>query len=285
MGVTTLQVRMNSKKKFVDDQKEEFYRMIEDMLWGKEEEDSGVSLTEDETTRLEYIFQDTKHNMDGIIIAFQAIRNCYSPLETKEILKEEFKKYFLSPASKKDESLGGENDAQRLINFIFKSSHTSTLEHLHFTFHIEGASRALLAQLTRHRHWSFSVKSQRYVKFSSESKSQGMDYIVPPTIIERGKEKEYHQFMQDSQEMYDFLIEAKVPQEDARFVLPNSATTTIVASLNLASALDFYKKRKPKSGAQWEIAQLALEVRNCIVKEEPWTEHFFNQIDKQTAKQ
>lgn len=272
MAVKQMEVRMNSKKQLVHREREEFYELLEELLYGAESE----KLSANEKERLAVIFRDKKSDMDNLIIAFQAIRNCYSPLETKEILETEFKKYFLR--APKDATLGGENDAQRLIRFIFDSSHTSTLEHVHFTFHIEGASRAFLAQITRHRHMSFSVKSQRYVKFSTESRSGGMDYIVPPTVIEKGMEKAYHQFMQDSQEMYDALADAGVPQEDARFVLPNSATTTLVMSCNLASALDFYKKRKKKSGAQWEIAEMAEQMRKEIELEEPWTAYFFNKL-------
>jgi thymidylate synthase (FAD) len=115
---------------------------------------------------------------DGQAVSLTAIRNCYSPLLPTEILNVEGEKYFGKTAS---DGLGG-SDADRLFRHIFKSKHTSTLEHLTFSMAIEGVSRSLLAQLTRHRHFSFSVESQRYVKFGSDDKSQGFDYVIPKSI-------------------------------------------------------------------------------------------------------
>ena len=63
-----------------------------------------------------------------------------------------------------------------ILKKIIKSGHLSVLEHASFSFGIEGVSRALLAQLTRHRIASFSVQSQRYVKFN-----KGVNFIIPPT--------------------------------------------------------------------------------------------------------
>ena len=61
--------------------------------------------------------------------------------------------------------------------------HQSPVEHASFTFGIEGVSRAFLAQITRHRVASFSVKSQRYV-----SAAESFNYVVPPAIEALGEE-------------------------------------------------------------------------------------------------
>lgn len=215
---------------------------------------------------------------DGMLISFSAIRNCYSPHHPSGLFAKEFKKYFLKASTNKQ--LGGKNDAERLLHFIFNSGHSSTLEHVGFTFHIEGVSRALLAQVTRHRHWSFSVKSQRYVKFSTDSRSGGFDYILPPSVEKLSEEEQanVHSMMEQAQTNYDYLISIGIPQEDARGVLPNAASTDIVASLNLAAMLDFYKKRRKGNGAQWEIAELAEEMRRLVELEMPWTKYFFDQM-------
>ena len=188
---------------------------------------------------------------DGQVVALTAIRTCYSYKRPSEIVLTEGKKYFGDKGK----------EYKRLFKQIVNSGHTSTLEGLNFTFAIEGVSRALLAQLTRHRHMSFSVQSQRYTKFSSDSRSGGFDYVVPEKIIE-GSEgdldtwepiDEFTKIMVRIQESYDKLIEMGIPQEDARSVLPNAAATNLVMTANLRTLLEFYEKRKPGNGAQKEI--------------------------------
>lgn len=208
---------------------------------------------------------------DGQAIALSAIRTCYSPNKPSEIVALEGEKYFKQKATK-----GEGKEVDRLIRHIVGSGHTSTLEHLTYTFSIEGVSRALLAQLTRHRvGFSFSVQSQRYVKQSSDSKHGGFDYVVPEKVKDKGANDEYHLMMEEIQNMYDRLIEYGVPQEDARSVLPNAACTNLVLTVNLRSLLDFYSKRRKGKGAQHEITELAERLREEVVKVETWTDEFF----------
>lgn len=204
---------------------------------------------------------------DGQVVALAAIRQCYSHKTALEVLETESEKYF------------GERgkEGQRLFKQIVSSGHTSTMEHISFTFAVEGVSRALLAQLTRHRHISFSVQSQRYVKLSSESRSGGFDYVVPEKVFGNDIALSiFESAMKEIQEYYNYLIRNGIPQEDARAVLPNASATNLVMTLNLRTALDFYAKRKPGNGAQAEIAQLAESIKSSIVEVEPWTEQFFN---------
>lgn len=211
---------------------------------------------------------------DGQAIALSAIRTCYSPNKPSEIVALEGEKYFKGKAT---DGKGGK-EVDRLIRHIVGSGHTSTLEHLTYTFAVEGVSRALLAQLTRHRvGFSFSVQSQRYVKFSSDSKSQGFDYVVPEKVKTKGGtvEEAYHIIMNDIQEWYDHLIGIGIPQEDARSILPNAACTNLVLTVNLRSLLDFYSKRRKGKGAQYEITELAERLREEVVKVEQWTDEFF----------
>lgn len=208
---------------------------------------------------------------DGQVVALSAIRTCYSPNKPSEIVALEGEKYFKQKATK-----GEGKEVDRLIRHIVGSGHTSTLEHLTYTFSVEGVSRALLAQLTRHRvGFSFSVQSQRYVKQSSDSKHGGFDYVVPEKVKDKGANDEYHLMMEEIQNMYDRLIEYGVPQEDARSVLPNAACTNLVLTVNLRSLLDFYSKRRKGKGAQYEITELAERLREEVIKVEPWTDEFF----------
>lgn len=232
---------------------------------------------------------------DGQAVALTAIRTCYSPGKPSEIVAKEGAKYF---GNKATDGEGG-SEADRLFRHIVRSKHTSTLEHLSFTFAIEGVSRALLAQLTRHRvGFSFSVQSQRYVRFGSGDKSGGFDYVVPDNVGEQdvpdlqyatefGDDYEvsewtnykaievFDEHMKHAQITYDRLRKAGVPAEDARAVLPNAASTNLVMTANLTALLSFYAKRKPGNGAQAEISQLAEELKDAVIAVEPWTKQFF----------
>ncbi|MCY7682044.1 FAD-dependent thymidylate synthase [Bacillus velezensis] len=233
-----------------------------------------------------------KEISEGQAVALTAIRTCYSATKPTEIVAKEGAKYFDSKAS--DGGTG--TDADRLFRHIFASKHTSTLEHISFTFAIEGVSRALLAQLTRHRvGFSFSVQSQRYVRMGSDDRSGGFDYVVPEKItsdktadmydFEYGMPVEdrpatdiFAEAMELSQLFYDKLREAGVPAEDARAVLPNAAATNLVMTANLTALLSFYSKRKPGKGAQKEITELAEALRREVVDVEPWTDQFFEEV-------
>jgi len=213
----------------------------------------------------------------GDIVSLTAIRTCYSHRKPTEIVAVEGNKYFGERGS----------EANRLFNHIVNSGHTSTLEHINFTFAVEGVSRALLAQLTRHRvGWSYSVQSQRYTKLSSDSRSGGFGYVVPDSIkalegewwvdigtdlppMMTAQEVFEELMMPNIQAMYDRLVEMGIPQEDARSVLPNAATTNLVVTCNLRALIDFAGKRDRNKGAQSEIAQLADVMKQKVKAVEP----------------
>ena len=209
---------------------------------------------------------------DGKSIAFSAIRTCYSPGYPSEIIPRESSRYFSRQAVDGEEG----TEADRLIRMIIKSKHVSTLEHTTYTFSVENVSRALLSQITRHRHFSFSVQSQRYVAFSSDSKSGGFNYIIPQSIqaVEEARSLFIKQ-MENIQNLYDLLRELKIPSEDCRAILPNSTSTNLIMTTNLRSLLEFYSKRKKGNGAQFEITQLADNLKNCVINVENWAAPFF----------
>lgn len=207
----------------------------------------------------------------GKLIALTAIRTCYSHLKPSEIVSEEGVKYFKEEAT---DGLGG-NEADRLIRHINNSGHKSTLEHVSFAFSIEGVSRSLLAQLTRHRHFSFSVQSQRYVKFGKNDKSGGFTYIEIPVNGSEEALSVYDDFMKVVQDTYDKLRSLKVSAEDARMVLPNAAKCNLVFSGNLRSIIEFVGKRGEETHAQWEIKELAEAIKDKVIKAEPWTKELF----------
>lgn len=235
----------------------------------------------------EEALESTGFASDSALVALTAIRTCYSHNPPSEIVNLEGGKYFVKDATDGE----GGKEVDRLFRHIVRSGHTSTLEHIQYTFTIEGVSRALLAQLTRHRHFSFSVQSQRYVRMGSEDKSGGFAAVTPPSISENEKvglaidhnqpvladaETLFEYVMETSQAVYDMLRKLGVPPEDARMVFPNAAATNLVMSANLRAILDFYRKRKSGKGAQWEIAELAEKIRKTVVNADPWTEAYFD---------
>lgn len=219
---------------------------------------------------------------DGEAIAFTAIRTCYSPDAPTEIIKRQAARYFGKAAT----DGGSGSDASRLFRHITGSGHTSTLEHVSFTFGIERISRALLAQLTRHRvGFSFSVQSQRYVRLGSGDKSGGAGFVIPATIAKNAAAaKVMDLFLRFSQRTYDNLRKLGIPAEDARAVLPNATATDLVMTANLTALLSFYGKRRPGNGAQAEIAELAQKIRAAVTEVEPWTDPYFEAAGKKVQK-
>lgn len=147
-------------------------------------------------------------------------------------------------------------EADKAAEFIDKlpEAHQSPFEHVSFTFGIEGVSRAMLAQITRHRIASFSVQSQRYVEMGH------FGYVVPQTIAEDDESlDEYQHLMCLVRIVYNKLIELGIPAEDARFVLPNACETRMIVTMNARELLHFFSLRCCKR-AQWEIRAVADEM-------------------------
>lgn len=132
--------------------------------------------------------------------------------------------------------------------------HESPIEHASYTFAVEGVSRALLAQLTRHRIASYSVQSQRYVDKSN------FGYVIPPSIAADPIVKEsFTTLMRLIDYYYENFIKVGIPNEDARFVLPNACDTRIIFTMNARSLHNFFKLRCCNR-AQWEIRAMADEM-------------------------
>jgi len=164
-------------------------------------------------------------------------------------------------------------DQAKFIAGLMASGHLSPIEHASFTFGIEGVSRSLLAQITRHRIASFSVKSQRYV--GAIGKEDGFNYICPPAIKALGKEAEarFDEQMRTMQGWYDQWVEelgnkGEKSFEDARFVLPNAAETKMVVTMNARELMHFFSLRCCNR-AQWEIRALAWKMLEEVLKVAP----------------
>jgi thymidylate synthase (FAD) len=153
----------------------------------------------------------------------------------------------------------------KLIERVISSGHYSTIEHIQVSFSISNISRACSHQFVRHRHISFSQKSQRYVKEKGQ-----FDYLIPPTIARDEELKaKFESFMDEISKLYCEFTEAGIPAEDARAVLPNAAATSMVASLNLRELIHIANLRLC-TRAQYEIRCMVKAMCDAIIAEEPW---------------
>lgn len=167
------------------------------------------------------------------------------------------------------DSAQDEEKMLKLINRVISSGHYSTIEHVQVSFAISNISRACSHQLVRHRHMSFSQKSQRYVKEKGQ-----FEYLTPDTIAKNDElNKKFDDFMAKISDFYIELTESGIPAEDARAVLPNAASTSMVASLNLRELIHLANLRLC-TRAQTEIRILVKRMCDELIKEESWLKDY-----------
>lgn len=140
-----------------------------------------------------------------------------------------------------------------LVKHLYNNGHLSVFEHIYFTFKIEGISRACSHQLVRHRHCSFTQRSQRYCS------EDGFEYVTPSTI----DGCEFRSDMGIIEGFYGFYQEQGVPNEDARYILPNACATSLYLSCNLRELIHMANERLC-TRAQWEIRDLVKEMCQLV---------------------
>lgn len=183
-----------------------------------------------------------EHTPEPERLVAAAARLCYSPKGAAELLED------FTPEK-----------VEGFVRKLVSLGHESPMEHVCFTFGIEGISRACSHQLVRHRIGaSYSQKSQRYVR------EKQFDYVLPPTIEASPELTDtFKDTMAHLQGVYEELLAAGIPAEDARFVLPNAASTSLVLTMNVRSLWHFFELRCCQR-AQWEIRNLAYEMRRLV---------------------
>lgn len=211
-----------------------------------------------------------RYTPDGEKLIAAAARLCYSPIGVSEI----------------EESLD-EDKVKSFLSLLMDLNHESPIEHVSFTFGVEGVSRTLTHQLVRHRIASFSQQSQRYVKLEQ------FEYIIPPAIGNNKKAKELFQnAMEEDQKYYNEITDLlfhehyskyikegfsekearnkaeKESIEDARYIFPNACETKIVFTMNARALLNFFRLRCCNR-AQWEIRELAILMLKEVKKVYP----------------
>lgn len=151
----------------------------------------------------------------------------------------------------------GTNPAKSLDRAM-AGGHESVTEHASCTFLIEGVSRVLLAQITRHRLASFSVQSQRYCGVKPE-------WIVPPDIKERGLELSYLGYCDLGYKLFCDMTRCGVAAEDARYAIPQGVVCRFMVTMDVRELRHFFGLRCCNR-AQWEIRDLAWRMlRLCKV--------------------
>ena len=186
------------------------------------------------------------HTPDALSLIYAAFRQCYHAGYVADM----WPKLLTGDISREQQ--------EDFVRQVVASGHVSPIEHVSFTFAVQGISRALSHQLVRHRIASFSQQSQRYVDGSA------FDYILPPAIARNAAAKE--RFLRCLEEIGEAYRDVKAileesghkdkAKEDARFLLPQAAETRIIVTMNCRSLLNFFEQRCC-TRAQWEIRAMA----------------------------
>ena len=193
------------------------------------------------------------YTANSIETAFVAARTCYSGDGPEKLWE-------LSISD--GENKIPEEKMHSLLDKVIASGHLSVLEHINFTFAIEGISRACSHQLVRHRIANFSQQSQRYVSIKRDA------FVIPSTIkANREARKIFDELIDSAKSAYDKLVELGIPKEDARFVIPNAAKTNIVMTMNFRELYNVCQIRLC-TRAQWEIRTLFWKIKGELAKVE-----------------
>ena len=181
---------------------------------------------------------------------------------------------------------------KKLIKYLIKHKHTSTLEHCFVTFRIK-VPLFVRSQHHRHRTWSYNEISRRYTDFDiqfyepvafrtqhkSNRQASNTDELIDPVIESWQYEASDCITMHHdaSLKLFNELIEAGVCREQARGILPQNMYTEYYASANLNNILKFIDLRTHE-GAQWEIQEMAKGMLKIVEKLYPVTVGAYNEI-------
>jgi len=185
------------------------------------------------------------HSDEPLRSLYMAYRTCYSQLTPQQVLERV-----------RDERIS-EDRMREFIEERLKTGHASPLEQVSFEFGISGVSRAFSHQFVRHRVGiSFEQQSQRYVTY----KGGKFPYTTPATVEKAGLDSALEEHFRSAGELYERMVAAGVPAEDARFLLPNATNTNFKITVNFQSLLHICDLRLC-TRAQWEFRKVAALMR------------------------
>jgi thymidylate synthase (FAD) len=166
---------------------------------------------------------------------------------------------------------------EELIKKVLSKKHFSVLEHASATFRILGGSRVFTHELVRHRFISPSQESQRYVCYADKpnrKKTTDFQFVIPETVAKarmadnEDAGKALEEMAVACYNLYERLLDAGVPPEDARYILPNATVSQIVITANFRELRHFFCVRTSPR-AHWEIREIALRMLRIMQKEAP----------------
>ncbi|MCA9821566.1 MAG: FAD-dependent thymidylate synthase [Dehalococcoidia bacterium] len=193
------------------------------------------------------------HTDDPLRSLYMAYRTCYSALTPQQV------------AARIEDERIPRDKMQEFITERLKTGHASPLEQIHFEFGISGVSRAFSHQFVRHRVGiSFEQQSQRYVTY----KGGTFPYTVPQTVEKAGLTDEMRDLFSAAGDLYEKMVAAGVPAEDARFLLPNATNTNFKITVNFQALLHIADLRLC-TRAQWEFRRVVALMRGEVMKVAP----------------
>lgn len=181
------------------------------------------------------------------LLAAAAARLCYRDVSAVDLLQ----------------SLSSD-EVTHLLDVVISSGHFSVIEHITFTFAIDGVSRVLTHQLVRHRVGiAFSQQSQRYATV------QNAPYVIPRTIAARDDlAASFREIGEAARDLYDRMLREGVPNEDARFILPQAIATRLVMTVNLRELIHMYRLDACLR-SQWEMRYLMNALKREVRRVSP----------------
>lgn len=192
--------------------------------------------------------QITLFSYTPLQICSHAIRTCYQSFEKGD--------------------KGGEKDRELIDRVGNKFRHSSTLEHLVYSFYIQGISRACLQEVARHRHASLSVKSTRYTlkelrneeEFKENDFKKASKYLVltQNELVDKASIKTLENLRQ--------LLNEGIALDIAKYALPESYKTELTYTINARALQNFLSLRSAKA-ALWEIRELAKALFEALPQE------------------
>ena len=212
-------------------------------------------------------------------VASKAIRKCWASEDKSDTYLIEGEYYHEAPITHGGmcDTIGiGPKDKELIHRVGNKNKHASTLEHINYSFDIDGISRACLQELARHRHASMSVKSTRYtlkeLKEAEYTTQAVMDFLVK---------------VDEATDEYNFYALCKIREElklgksndKVKYSLPEAYKTSLVWTINMRSLQNFLALRTNKA-ALWEIRDLANLIYNTLPEEHKYmyTEFIYKEI-------
>lgn len=160
------------------------------------------------------------------------------------------------------------DDADYLRRTLFDRGHFSIAEHATATLYFTGVSRAFLAELTRHRHLSFSVESQRFIN------ANNANIVMPPAMRDLDEESKENFLWRVDESITDYKnaqttlnrLPKKQRNEAARALLPNAVETRMVVTGNLRAWNEVIQRRtQPDADAEMqEVMRLAAKQMHTV---------------------